>query len=146
MLLNSSSVIPEWTSRYSGICWYFANSTPQSAAESGGTMPTTGFHSVIDRPDRVSRVMPPTTTIKKINAQQTNSQIATAPRRFCGSEASVSFKGEVAAVTTKSRSPERTNREKVTPRSDADKVESKRMRRAFLLGAAVVALNRRAGA
>ena len=38
----------------------------------------TGFHSVIDSPDRVSRVMPPTTTIRKISPQQTNSHPATA--------------------------------------------------------------------
>src|SRR6266478_2366947 len=67
-------------SRYCGISLYLANSAAQSAAESGGRTPTTGFHSVIDRPERVSRVMPPITTIKKISAQQTNSQVATAPR------------------------------------------------------------------
>src|SRR5271169_3266402 len=79
MLLNSSKLIQEWTARYSGISLYLANTAAQSAAESGGTTPTTGFHSVIDRPDRVSRVMPPTTTIRKTSAQQTNSQAATAP-------------------------------------------------------------------
>ena len=67
--------------RYSGICWYFANSAAQSAADSGGTMPMTGFHSVIDRPERVSRVMPPTTTIRKIKPQQKNSHAATGRRR-----------------------------------------------------------------
>ncbi len=41
----------------------------------------TGFHSVIDRPERVSRVIPPTTTIAKISAQQANSHAATAPCR-----------------------------------------------------------------
>ena len=50
---------------------------PSRTADSGGTMPTTGFHSVIDRPERVSRVIPPTTTITKIIAQQANSQTAT---------------------------------------------------------------------
>ena len=43
-------------------------------------MPMTGFHSVIDRPERVSRVMPPTTTIRKINPQQRNSHAATGRR------------------------------------------------------------------
>ena len=32
---------------------------------SGGTMPITGFHSVIERPERVSRVMPPIITISQ---------------------------------------------------------------------------------
>ena len=66
--------------RYSGICWYFANSEVQSAADNGGTMPIIGFHSVIDRPERVSRVMPPTTTIRKINPQQQKSHAATGRR------------------------------------------------------------------
>ena len=45
-------------------------------------MPVTGCHSVIDSPDRVSRVMPPITTIRKIIAQQSSSQyaIARSPR------------------------------------------------------------------
>src|SRR2546423_11790161 len=80
MLLNSSKLIAKWTAWYSGICWYFANSAAQSAADSGGTMPIIGFHSVIDRPDRVSRVIPPTTTIRKINPQQKKSQAATGRR------------------------------------------------------------------
>ena len=33
---------------------------------SGGTTPVTGFHSTIDRPESVSRVAPPTSTIAKI--------------------------------------------------------------------------------
>ena len=41
-------------------------------------MPMTGFHSVIDRPERVSRVIPPTTTIGKISAQHRKSHAATA--------------------------------------------------------------------
>src|SRR5215471_2615146 len=79
MLLNSSKLIAKWTARYSGICWYFANSVVQSAADSGGTMPMTGFHSVIDSPDNVSRVTPPTTTIKKINPQHMKSHAAIGP-------------------------------------------------------------------
>ncbi len=48
-------------------------------------MPTTGFHSVIDRPERVSRVIPPITTNSKISVQQPNSQEATGPiPRFGG--------------------------------------------------------------
>src|SRR5580704_14556200 len=84
--------------RYSGICWYLANSAAQSAADSGGTMPMTGFHSVIDRPERVSRVMPPTTTIRKINPQQRNSQAATGRRPK--SAAALGATREFAVVTT----------------------------------------------
>src|SRR5215470_10162582 len=82
MLLNSSKVIAKWTARYSGICWYFANSVVQSGADSGGTMPMTGFHSVIDSPDNVSRVTPPTTTIRKINPQQRKSHTAIGRSRW----------------------------------------------------------------
>jgi hypothetical protein len=38
----------------------------------------TGCHSVMERPDSVSRVMPPITTIIKIMAQQAKSQSAMA--------------------------------------------------------------------
>src|SRR5882724_10170354 len=78
MFLNSARFIPVLSSRYCGICWYFPNSVVQAASDSGGTTPVTGCHSVIDRPDRVSRVMPPITTIAKISAQQPNSHNATA--------------------------------------------------------------------
>ena len=57
--------MPALSSLYCGICWYFSNSAAQAAADSGGTMPVTGCHSVIDSPDRVSRVMPPITTISE---------------------------------------------------------------------------------
>ena len=43
---------------------------------SGGTTPLTGFHSVIDSPDSVSRVIPPTTTIATISPATANSQRA----------------------------------------------------------------------
>src|SRR5215467_4368000 len=79
MPLNSSKFIAVWTTRYSGMALYFANSEAQSAGEIGGTMPITGCHSVIDRPDSVRRVMPPTTTIRKIITQQTKSHAATGP-------------------------------------------------------------------
>ena len=39
--------------------------------------PVTGFHSVIESPDSVSRVAPPTSTIAKISAATANSQIRT---------------------------------------------------------------------
>jgi hypothetical protein len=39
-----------------------------------GFTPVTGFHCVIERPDSVSRVAPPTSTITKIGAATANSQ------------------------------------------------------------------------
>ncbi|WP_430637361.1 hypothetical protein [Sphingomonas hankookensis] len=44
-------------------------------------MPDSGFHSVIDSPDSVNRVIPPTTTIATISAATHQSQRATAPGR-----------------------------------------------------------------
>ncbi|GAC1573320.1 MAG: hypothetical protein NVS3B27_18980 [Novosphingobium sp.] len=41
-------------------------------------MPLTGFHSVIETPDSVSRVIPPTTTMPTINAATAHSQRAIA--------------------------------------------------------------------
>src|ERR1700756_1445567 len=125
MVLNSSRLIAKWTARYSGISLYLANSAAQSAAESGGTTPTTGCHSVIDRPDRGSRVTPPTTTIRKIRAQQEKSQTATAPHplltpprtrgrvRVGGSAPPATFAQALATVMSKSRSPARTDGNKV---------------------------------
>src|SRR5262252_4256969 len=98
MPLNSAKLIAKWTARYSGTSLYFANSTAQSAAESGGRTPTTGFHSVIDKPERVSRVMPPITTIKKISAQQASSQAATARSLPSARPASASSTGVRMAV------------------------------------------------
>src|SRR5215813_13659634 len=122
MLLNSSKLIAKWKARYSGISWYFANAADQSAADSGGTTPTTGCHSVIDKPDNVSRVTPPTTTIKKISAQQAKSHSATTP---CSPSSLRPVRGRVgvgvsaparafAAVMSKSYSPDRTDSNKVT--------------------------------
>src|SRR5215472_8715954 len=106
---------------YSGISLYLANSAAQSAAESGGTTPTTGCHSVIDKPDRVSRVMPPTTTIRKISAQQKNSHTAMVSRRPRGS-AAARVEGTDVVMMSKSRPPDRTNN-KVPPQPGADKCE-----------------------
>src|SRR5262249_13040921 len=83
MRLNSANVIPEWTAWYSGICLYFANSEAQSAAESGGMMPMSGFHSGKRRADRGSRGGPPTTTHRQSQPQQPKSNAATAPSRCC---------------------------------------------------------------
>src|SRR5262249_50911631 len=78
MYWKSARLMPLLRSAYCGICRYFANSAAQSAADSGGNTPVTGRHSVIDRPDKVSRVTPPSTTITKIQPQQRSSQYATA--------------------------------------------------------------------
>src|SRR5260370_5999233 len=82
MFLNSARFIPVLSSRYCGICWYFPNSVIQAASDSGGTTPVTGCHSVIDRPDRVRRVMPPVPNLANISAPQPNNHNTTA--RFPG--------------------------------------------------------------
>ena len=52
---------------------------------SGGRTPVTGFHSTIERPDSVSRVAPPTTTVKTISAATTSSHTRMA-RRMVGDD------------------------------------------------------------
>src|SRR6266478_7165686 len=128
MFLNSSKFIAKWATRYSGIRWYFANSAAQSAAESGGGMPITGFHSVIDRPERVSRVMPPTTTIRAIIAQQTKSHAATGPSVFfsCAPFAAPE-RAVVAVVIDKARSFEIPISGKVRPPLGGDKCGVRRL-------------------
>ena len=61
--------MPLFTCWYSGVAWYLANAACQSASESGGSVPTIGCHSVIESPECVSRVTPPTTTIANTIAQ-----------------------------------------------------------------------------
>src|ERR1700692_730768 len=63
MVLKSSRIMPRLTCTYCGVAWYFSNSACHAAAESGGTVPAPGSHSTIDRPDSVSRVAPPTSTM-----------------------------------------------------------------------------------
>lgn len=64
---------------YSGDCWYFSNSHTHSSCVNGGSVPV-NFQSVIDKPERVRRVMPPITTKLKTHAAQPKSHIPTA---FC---------------------------------------------------------------
>ena len=78
--LNSSSVMSRFIASYCGEARYFSNSACQAAASSGGSAPVTGRHSVIDRPDSVSRVRPPTRIIATISTKRTASQTAM-PRR-----------------------------------------------------------------
>src|SRR5208282_1449966 len=62
------------------IAWYCSNSACQAAALSGGSIPVTGRHSTIDRPDSVSLVAPPTSTMRKISAATESSHNRTARR------------------------------------------------------------------
>src|SRR5215475_3411158 len=81
MILNSPRLIPALCSRYCGMVLYLSNSARHAVASSGGTTPVTGFHSTIDRPDSVSRVAPPTTTVANIRAATASSHSRTARRR-----------------------------------------------------------------
>src|SRR6266498_4602344 len=81
IVLNSSRLIPALRSRYCGMVLYLSNSACQADASSGGTTPVTGFHSTIDRPDSVSRVAPPTTTVTNIRAATASSHSLMARRR-----------------------------------------------------------------
>ena len=45
-------------------------------------VPTSGFHSTIDRPEWVSRVTPPTITMAKTSVQQSSSHVATCLREL----------------------------------------------------------------
>ena len=54
---------------------YFSNSTCQSISLRGGKAPSTGFHSVMESPDPVMRVAPPTTTMAHTKPAKTHSQI-----------------------------------------------------------------------
>jgi hypothetical protein len=78
--------------RYCGIALYLSNASCHCAAPSGGRTPSTGCHSVMERPDSVRRVMPPITTMRNIMAQQARSQ------RAIGRVAAAS--GEAAAGKT----------------------------------------------
>ncbi len=64
---------------YSGIALYFSNAASQSASLSGGMAPSSGCHSVIDRPLSVRRTAPPTTIMQKTSAATSSSQMRTAP-------------------------------------------------------------------
>jgi hypothetical protein len=80
MVLKPSTSIAWFTCRYSGVSRYLSKSSCQSAGESGGIAPTSGCHSTIDRPEWVSRVTPPTTTMAKTIAAQRKSHAATRRR------------------------------------------------------------------
>src|SRR6267154_1726200 len=81
MLLKPPRLMPGLTSRYSGVCLYFPKVSCHPASSRGGSAPTIGCHSTMDRPEWVSRVTPPTTTIANTSAQHASSHAATA--RLC---------------------------------------------------------------
>src|SRR5574337_326048 len=78
MDLNSSSDMSKFTFWNCGESWYLEKAICQSCSFSGGMAPMITFHSVMDKPEPVSRVMPPMTTIAKISTQPVNNQVATA--------------------------------------------------------------------
>src|SRR5216683_1183474 len=100
MYWKSGRLMPALTSLYCGICRYFSNSASQAACDSGGTMPVTGCHSVIDTPDSVNRVMPPSTTMTKIIAQHTSSHTATG-RELMGAAAEPLLTGACVSAVGK---------------------------------------------
>lgn len=61
---------------YSGDTWYFKNSICHCSSVSGGRPPA-NFQSVIDSPDRVRRVIPPSTTMLNTQPVHPNSHIPT---------------------------------------------------------------------
>ena len=63
---------------YSGNCLYLSNSASHSASERGGFIPFSRCHWVIDRPDSVSLVTPPTNTAPPTKPQQPMSHQPTA--------------------------------------------------------------------
>src|SRR6266567_8088916 len=66
------------TWRNSGVARYREKALFQSASFMGGSVPMIGCHSVIDRPEWVNRVTPPTTTIANTSAQHRSSHAAIA--------------------------------------------------------------------
>lgn len=64
----------------SGDFLYLSNSTCQSSSFIGGMAPAKGFHSTMERPDSVSLVSPPNTTMPYTNPPDTSSQD---PTTFC---------------------------------------------------------------
>ncbi len=72
--------MPAFSWMYCGMRRYFAKASCQAASLSGGRAPTMGSHCVIERPEPVMRVSPPTVTIPKMRSAMANSQNATACR------------------------------------------------------------------
>ena len=62
---------------HSGVALYLSNSTSHSWRVMGSLTPLTTFHSVIERPLSVKRVMPPTTTMAKTRPAMTKRYLET---------------------------------------------------------------------
>src|SRR5687767_9046482 len=62
MNLYSGRVMPVLMLIYSGVCWYFENSSSQACWLKGGIVTLMGFHSTRESPERVRRTNPPKTT------------------------------------------------------------------------------------
>ena len=68
-----------------GICWNLVSSAAHAASSDGGKAPDTGFHSVMESPLSVSRVIPPTATAKNTATMESNIQRRSARRSRSGS-------------------------------------------------------------
>src|ERR1043166_7683130 len=55
--------MPALRCRYCGVVRYLSNSLCHASADNGGSVPVTGCHSTIERPDSVTRAPPPTSTM-----------------------------------------------------------------------------------
>src|SRR5829696_8979663 len=90
---NSARLMPWLRSAYCGLALYLANSESQAASFSGGMAPVTGRHSVIERPEPVKRVAPPTITIASTRMATMKSHVAVGRERS-------SFRNEVICPPT----------------------------------------------
>lgn len=75
IILNSDKVIELLTMIYSGIFLYFSNSTIQELSDKGGNIPIKTSHSVIDSPESVILVAPPTKTNINSKTRRLEAQI-----------------------------------------------------------------------
>jgi hypothetical protein len=90
----------------SGESLYFSHSTSHSAAVMGGRIPVIGSHSVILKPDSVSRVRPPMMIMPKTSVEQPSNQVGNdrgmvvgfSPVREGATVASGKFEGMAFAV------------------------------------------------
>ena len=80
--LEAFQVMPRFSTAYCGMRWYLAKASAHSAPFSGGIAPMMGSHSVMERPEPVSRVSPPMVTMARITSATASSQKPTARRDF----------------------------------------------------------------
>src|SRR5258706_4810925 len=77
MNLKSDKAKEEFRYLYCAICLYFSNALFHSCSFIGGNAPMIGFHSVMERPEPVNRVMPPNKTCTMIMKIPISNHIAT---------------------------------------------------------------------